>query len=67
MTWVRRCSALALLVGVSVWVVFAVTAAHSPESKILLAVGGGHGVVASDLPRALVWVLVAGFSVRALR
>jgi hypothetical protein len=67
MTWVRRCCALALLVGATAWVVFAVTAAHSAESKILLEVGGGHGIVASDQPRALVWLLVAGLSVRALR
>ena len=67
MTWVRRCCAVALLVGATAWVVFAVTAAHSSESKILLEVGNGHGVVASDLPRALVWLLVAVFSVRALR
>ena len=67
MTWVRRCCALALLVGVTAWVVFAVTAAHSPQSKILLAVGHGHGVVASDLPRALTWAFVAVVSVRAMR
>ncbi|WZH52246.1 MAG: hypothetical protein PIR53_19805 [Nocardioides alkalitolerans] len=67
MTWVRRCCAVALLVGATAWVAFAVTAAHSAETKILLEVGGGHGVVASDLPRALVWLLVAGLSVRALR
>ncbi|GAB3067808.1 hypothetical protein [Nocardioides zeae] len=67
MTWVRRCCALALLVGATAWVAFAVTAAHSSESKILLALGGGHGVVASDLPRALVWALVAVVSVRAMR
>ncbi|MDT9593576.1 hypothetical protein RDV89_10895 [Nocardioides zeae] len=63
---VRRCSAAAFIVGVTGWMFWAITAAHAPV-QTLVPVGGGHGLVVSDLPRILIWGLLVGLGLRSMR
>lgn len=66
MTAVRRCCAVAFVVGITAWVLSSVQNDHAPV-QTLVTFTPTHGLVASDLPRLAIWAVMVALGVRLMR